>query len=247
MSTKTHMPRNKRMCLLAFAPTLVCIGAVAFIASGASIVPGASAVTTAVAVDGTVNSTFTVDPGTTGGTGATGCADETLGNAFASAPVVSNGCRVTFTANSVNGVTITFDNNLAGANDGNGFFCADPAGAAPRDCGILGDQENRLEDVTGVNQALAADTFGLALVGVGGDGGTAAGAGAPTVDSTPNPGDASWNQIHAKNSGTALCATTGPNGGTGSTCDFVFGGQGSGASQGSGVYTGSLRLVTSEN
>ncbi|MCW2971936.1 MAG: hypothetical protein JWN72_209, partial [Thermoleophilia bacterium] len=238
MSTHTFAPRSKRSRLLVFAPTLICIGVVAFIASGASIVPGANAVT-AIGVTGTVNSTFTVDPGSTGGSGITGCADESIGTTFAATAAMSNGCQISVTSNSVNGVTVTFDNNNAAANDANGFFCADPdtAGPLPRECGAVGALGNRVGNVSGTNKAIGANKFGLALRAVGGDGGIAAGAGAPTVDATPTTAETIWNEIHANGAGTALCATTGPNT-TGSTCDFVFGGQGQGAAQGAGAYTG---------
>ncbi|MBC7632031.1 hypothetical protein [Aeromicrobium sp.] len=247
MSTHTLAPRSKPSRLLVFAPTLLILGVIAFVASGASVVPGASAVT-AIGVTGTVSSTFTVDPTATGGTGATGCADESLGATFQSTAAYSNGCRISFTANAANGVTITFDNNNAAANDANGFFCVDPdgAGVAPRDCGAAGATANRVANVTGTSQTLASDKFGLALTAVGGDGGVAAGAGAPTVNAAPTSASAAWNQIGTNGAGTTLCTTTGPNT-TGSNCDFVFGGLGKGAVQAAGSYGGSLRLVTSTN
>lgn len=244
MSTPAKKTRSRRARLLAFTPALVCIGVTAFVASGASLVPGASAVTT-VGVSGTVSSTFTADPTAGGGSGPTSCTDETL-TSFDSAFAASDGCQISFTTNNINGATVTMDNALSGANDANGFFCADPAGAAPRDCGAAGaaGTEARLDNVAAVNSTITADTFGVALMSIGGSGGVSAGAGAPTVNAAPTAATPVWNPIPANGAGTVLCQTSGPNSGTSSTCQFKFGGRGSGASQGAGAYSGSLRLTT---
>jgi hypothetical protein len=245
MSTTMKNIRSRRARLLAFAPALVCIGVTAFVASGASLVSGASAVTS-VNVTGTVSTTLATDPVITGGGGATGCADETLASGFASAFRVSNGCQVSINSNGLNGVSVLMDNNNAAANDANGFFCvdADGAGAGARDCGTVGNQEARLDNVTGVNQTVnAADTFGVTLMAVAGSGSPAAGTGAPTLSgATPTAAAAVWNEIPDNGAATQLCRTAGPNT-TDATCQFAFGGQGSGATQSSGDYSGTLRLT----
>ncbi|MCW2949215.1 MAG: hypothetical protein JWN41_228 [Thermoleophilia bacterium] len=235
------------MRYLVFVPALLCIGATAFIASGASLVPGASAVST-VSITGNIGSSFSTDPTVSGGAGATGCADETL-TTFAAAFAASNGCTITFNTNNVNGATVAMDNNYSGANDANGFFCVDPdvAGPAARNCGAAGagGTEARVDNVAAVNSTITSDTFGVALMSVGGSGGTAAGTGAPTVNAAPVAATAAWNPIPANGAGSQLCHSTGPNTAVDSTCQFKFGGQGSGASQAAGDYSGTMRLTTS--
>ncbi len=166
---------SRRHKLLAAAPALVVIGITALAASGLSLISGATAAST-VGVTGTVASSFSTSPTTTGGGGATGCADEDLGPNFRSAAIASNGCTISFSSNNATGSQVVFENDNAGAVD---FFCGDPdgAGALPRDCATDG---NTVNDLVGSGNTLASEGFGIALKSVGGDAGTARGAGSTT-------------------------------------------------------------------
>ncbi len=233
-------PTRKRTTrLLAFGPALVMMCVTAYVASGASVVGGATAAST-VGVSGTVSSSFSTDPGVTGGAGATGCGDESVGTSFATAFAASNGCQISFSSNNGTGSQVAFENDNAGAVD---FFCADPdgAGALPRSCAADG---NTVNDLTGTGNTLAAEGFGLALMAVGGDAGTLAGAGVSAADPTPLVGDSVWAGIPDQGSAAVLCRYPGAHTAS-STCQFAFGARGKGASQGAGSYSGTLRLTAS--
>jgi hypothetical protein len=221
--------------LLAFAPALVIIGITAITASGLSVVSGATAST--VNIDGSVsgNVSTNADPDTLGPS-ETNCTDETLGSSFATVDAFTSGCQLAFATNYGPGAEIIFDNNNVGDA---AFFCNDPDGAAalPRACasGSLG-----ADDGDGV---LEAGEVGLQLQHVAGDGGNAAGsdvtlgAGGAAGAATIADPIASINDTDRQ-----LCATTGPS--TNSTCRFTVAGRGTGATQASGDYTGTIRFTT---
>lgn len=231
-------PSRKRVArLLAFGPAVIMVCVTAFVASGASIVGGATAAST-VGVSGSVSSTFSTDPG------LTGCADETL-TSFASAFAASNGCQISFTSNNATGAEVVFDNNNTGVGQSEAFFCSDADGAGTTYTRSCSTDASRLENLVGKGNAIAADTFGLALTAVGGGGSsltTSAGSGVSAADATPLATDLIWAGVPAQGAAVQLCSLAEPNSTT-STCDFVFGGQGEGATQGAGDYTGTLRLT----
>jgi hypothetical protein len=230
-------PTKRTTRLLAFGPAMVAICVTAYAASGVSVVGSATGAST-VGVSGTVSSSFSSDPGVTGGGGATGCADESVGAAFATVAGVSNGCTVTFSSNNGTGSEIVFENDNAGAVD---FFCGDPdaGGALPRDCTT---NANTVDDLAGAGNDLTAEGFGLALTAVGGDGGGTGGSGVSAPDATPTAGESIWAGIPDQGSAAQLCDFGGAHT-TNTTCNFVFGALGKGGTQGAGSYTGTLRLT----
>ncbi len=236
MSAKQRMPKRTAR-LIAFGPALVIACVTAYAASGVSLVGSATGAAT-VGVTGSVSSSFSTTPGTTGGSGATGCADEAIGTSFASAFAASNGCTVTWSSNNATGSEVVFENDNAGAVD---FFCADPdgAGALPRSCAADG---NTVDDLTGSGNQLVAQGFGLALVNTTGGDGATAGTGVSAADASPADTDSIWAGIPDQGSAVQLCRYGSANATT-SSCNFVFGALGKGATQGAGDYSGTLRLT----
>jgi hypothetical protein len=244
---------SRRQKLLAAAPALVIGCMTIYVASGASVV-GSATGASSVGVVGSVSTSFSADPGLTGGTGATGCSDESVGITFKSAAGISNGCTITFSSNNGTGSRVVFDNNNAGAVD---FFCADPDrvdsngdgdvgdagesdGAAARSCAT---DSNTVNDLIGTGNSLGSEGFGIALKSLSGDVGTAAGGGVSAADPTPLATDSVWAGIPDNGSAAALC-TFGTAHATDSSCNFVFGALGKGATQGAGGYSGTLRITT---
>jgi hypothetical protein len=229
--------RKRTMRLMAFGPALVMVCIAAYAASGVSVVSSATGAST-VGVAGSVTSTFSADPGLTGGTGPLACGDESVG-AFASTAGMSDGCQVSFSSNNGTGSHIVFENDQAGAVP---FFCGDPdgAGALPRDCSTAA---NTVSNLTGTGNQLTADSFGLALMAIGGDAGVVAGSGVSAPNAAPGATDNVWAGIPAQGSAAELCRFPGAHT-TNTTCQFKFGALGKGGVQGAGDYTGTLRLTT---
>jgi hypothetical protein len=239
MTTMTFQPRvSRRMRLIAFAPALICVGAVALVASGWSPVPGASAAGSNVTLTGTVNSAIATDAAASGS-----CASLNLdfGSSWAGTPTLNTGgaCVISYATNDVNGAEVKFKNNTVGEADP---FCTDPDGAGPAlRCSGTGGVTN----VGAIGSTLngGVNRFGIALTAIAGDGGNAAGTGvsaaAPAAVAT-----AQWAPIPTNASAAAqLCKTTGIS--TTSTCSFELGLNGRGTStQASGSYTGAINFAT---
>ena len=232
----------KRTKFLAFLPALVAVGVTAFVASGASIISGATAASS-VGVDGSVTNSITVNPGLGSGAANVNCTGESIGTSFAATFQPSDGCQLSFSSNGPNGAEVVFENTAANAGQA-AFFCSDGITGAggTRSCAT---NAGRLENASGTPGAIAdgSDLFGIALRAVGGDGGTTTGTNMAAADATPTGPESIW--VGIANTGTTrqLCRSTGPNT-TGSTCDFVFGGSGSGGTQGSGDYSGTMDVTT---
>lgn len=232
--------RNRTMKFLAFAPAALAIGVTAMTAAGGSLVSGATAAST-VTVGGNVASSLSADPTIDGGTGTTGCASETLGT-FAATFASSDGCEISFSSNSVSGSEVVFENDTVG--DAR-FFCADPPGAAVRDCT---PDSGSLDDAPAGPAAIAngSDSFGIALMGLNSV--TPAdvplrGSAMAAPNAAPGGTDPVWVGIPLEGAaGVQLCRMAGANTTSPSRCQFKFGGSGD-AAQGAGTYTGTLRLT----
>lgn len=236
---RTKLPTRTK--LLAAAPAAIVVAMTAVVASGMSVVSSATA--SSVGVQGSVTPAVLIDASPSGAgcpvIGTTNTFD--MGSTWNGTPTVAAGgaCTVTFATNGGIGAEVLFKNANAGAQ----VFCNDPdnGGALPRSCA-----SGNVTDVVGTGNTLnaGADRFGLALMAVGGDGGTVAGTGVSGADAAPLPADAIWAGIPANAAaGSQLCRTSGPS--TGSTCDFTVGVHGKGAAtQPSGTYTGTINFAT---
>lgn len=240
-------PMSRRHKLLAAAPALVVIGITALTASGLSVVTGATAAST-VGVTGTVATAGSADPEITN-PGAD-CADdgtnETLAN-FGTNFAATDGCRVDFYTNNVDGAEVLFEDDFGAAG---AFFCSDgdPTAGIQMGTRSCATDLGRLDNVPAQGSTIlsSSDRFGLALMTAAGGGTVAAGSGVSAPDATPDGTEAIWSPIDTTQR--QLCTTSTPNtSGTLANCQFAFGGAGEGAGQGSGDYYGRIRLTIQQN